>query len=267
MSFGGRLEAYFTVPSASSILASDAGGGPTSVSLTAGSYTPTSFVAHVVARLNAVMASAVWSGSLSVGTSGTGLVTLTRSGTWSITFSTAAAGTVMGFVGDLTGVSGSQVGTQNARGLWLPDCPLNLDGDPASTPEHSDARSSESPTGAVITLVGCFKYAHSNLRWSHVRQSKALAGSESPTYSSWQSWIRDTQHGRGHTWFTPGSGFQVYYSSAGSEVIVGADRNGGAGPLGGWFASPPISKIDPKRVDAGWLGMWEVAIPRVVSSG
>ena len=267
MTYGGRLEAFMTVPASTTITVTHSGGGPTSVSITAGSYTPTTFLAHVVTRINAVMPSPDFSGSLSTGTSGTGLVTLTCTGTWTITFTTAEVGTALGYVGNLSGVSSSQVGTQNARGLWIPDSPLNLQGNPKAAPEFSDMRSTEGPTGDVISLVGSYRYQHSGLRWSHVPRDKAWYEYETYPYASWQSWVRDTQIYRGHSWFAPGSAFQAYWDSAGTDVILGYELNASAGPTYGWKASPPISSIDPRRVDAAWLGRWTVEIPRIVSVG
>jgi hypothetical protein len=265
MSYGGRLEALMTVPSSVTVSATNSGGGPTSVSITAGSYTPTAFVAHLVTRLNAVRTPANWSGSLSVGESGTGLGTLNCTGTWALTFSTAEVGTVLGFVGNIASRSSAATGTQNARGLWLPKCPMQIDGDPSAAPEMTDARSTEGPTGDVVTLINTFKYKHRGIAWSHVTQDRVRAGAETTTYASWQSWLRDTQWGFGHAWYSPGSAFQIYWSNAGTESLVGSDLNSGAGPTHGWFASPALARFDPKKVSDQWLGVWRIEVPSIVA--
>lgn len=252
-----------TVPPATTVSATDAGGGPTAVPLTAGSYTPTLFIAHLVTRLNAVM-SETWSGSISTTT---GLATLDCAGTWALTFTTAEVGTVLGFVGNIASGSVAVTGTQNARGLWLPDCPLNMDGDPDRAPECTDARSTEGPTGTVVTLIGNTKYKHRNLMWSHVTRARTWEGSATTTYASWQQWVRDTQHGSGHTWFSPGSAFQVYWDNNGTDRIVGYDLNAGAGPTAGWSASPSLARLEPRKVGDGWLGLWAIEIPGIVTSG
>ncbi len=268
MTFGGRLEAFFTVPSAVTIAAKNGSGGPTSVSLTAGSYTPTTYLAHVVTRLNAVMGASDWSGSLSTGTSGTGFVTLTNPDVgWTITWTTPEAGTALGFAGNIGATTGAAVGTRNARGLFLPDCPLYTVAHPASAPEFSDMRSTESPTGEVISLVGSYRYEHSGLRYSHVPVAKCVEYAATTTYASWEQWIKDTQTGRGHTWFSIGSAFQVYWDSAGTDTLLGIAMNSGAGPTYGWKASPPLKDFSPKRVDQAWNGMWSIEIPRLVSAG
>lgn len=266
MTYGGRLEALMTVPSSVTVSATNSGGGPTSVSLTAGTYTPTEFVAHLVARLNAVRTPANWSGSLSVGPDGTGLVTLNCTGTWALTFTTAEVGTVLGFVGNISSTSSAATGTQNARGLWLPKCPLTVQGRISSAPRVTDARTTEGPEGETVTLINTSKYKHRDLAWSHVASDRCYVVDETTTHASWEAWIVDTQWGMGHSWFSPGSAFQIYWSNAGVESVVGAQLNAGAGPTNGWTASPAI-RFAPERVSEGWDGMWRVSIASVVSEG
>jgi hypothetical protein len=266
---GGRIEALLTVPSSTTVSATNSGGGPTSVPLTAATYSVSAFIAHLVAQLNATRTPANWSGSVSTGAAGTGLVTLNCTGTWALTFSTAEVGTVLGFVGNIGSRSSAATGTQNARGLWLPGCTLNMDGDPDRAPEVTDSRSSESPTGFVTTLTGTSKYKHTGLKWSHVDRARVWEGSATTTYASFQQWWRDTQIGAGHTWFSVGSAFQVYWDSTGTDRAVGYDLNSGAGPTNGWKCSPAMASIDRhvKRVDSSWLGLCSVEIPGITSEG
>lgn len=269
MTYAGRIEAFMTVPSGVTVSATNSGGGPTSVSLTAGSYTPTSFVAHLVARLNAVRTPANWTGSLSVGSSGTGLVTLNCTGTWALTFTTAEVGTVLGFSGNIGSRSSAAIGTLNARGLWLPDCPATVEGDPDSAPLMTDIRSVESPYGSVTTYKNAQSYVHEGLRYSHVQRARVHRTAEATTYASLQSWIDDTQLANGHSWFSTGSPFLIYWDSNGSDRALGYELNAGAGPANGWSFSPPIGKLQDhvKMVNKPWLGMWSVELPRIVSAG
>lgn len=269
MTFGGRLEAFFTVPTSTTVSATNSGGGPTSVPLTAGTYTPTSFVAHLVSQLNATRTPANWTGSISVGTSGTGLVTLNCTGTWALTFDTAEAGTVIGFSGNIGSRSSAATGTLNARGLWLPDCPMTVDGDPDSAPLMTDSRSVESAYGSVTTYKNSQSYVHEGLSYSHVQRAKAVRAAESTTYESFQSWVDDTQFGNGHSWFSVGSPFLVYWSSSGSDRALGYELNSGAGPSAGWFFSPPIVKFGDhvKLAAKPWIGVSTISLPRIVSAG
>lgn len=274
MSAAGRIEAYMTVPSGALLSATNDTYTAEAVSLTADDYTPTEFCAHLAARLNAVAppSTGSWTVTLSTGTSGTGLVTINCTGTWALTFTTAEAGTVIGFVGNIASRSSAATGTQNARGLWLPKKHLVMMSDPARAPEVSDARSNEGPRGTVRTYVSSFKYRHQKLVWKNVSQARTWEGETDsgarPTCGSWQQWVRDTQWGRGHTWFGVGSAFQVYWDNAGSDSIVGYDLNGGAGPTNGWKFSPAIAKIeDTARMasSSGWLGLWNIETPAIVA--
>ena len=267
---GGRFEAFFTVPSATTVSATNATGGPTSVSLTAGSYTTTSFCAHLQARLIAVRTGGTWTVTVSTGSAGTGLVTINcTDGAWALTFTTAEVGTVLGFVGNLSSSATPRTGTQNARGLWLPGCPFWVELDPKMAPKVTDSRGTESPTGIVTTYKGTSKYVHKELRFSHIPQARAIKHAETTTYASLQSWIDDTQYNDGHSWFSVGSAFQVYADYNGTDTILGFELNTNTGPTYGWNFSPAVSDFSDhvKRVDAGWLGMWSVNFPRICSRG
>ncbi len=267
---GGRLEAFFTVPSSVTVSATNSGGGPTSVPLTAGSYTTTSYCVMLAAQLNAVRTGTTWAVSVSTGSAGTGLVTITTTGTWALTFTTATAGTIIGFVGNIASGAVPVTGTQNARGLWLPNCPATLEGDPVRAPKVTDLRATEGPTGTVISYKSTSMRVHKLLRYSHVARARIWEGSAATTYASLQQWLDDSQNGDGgHTWFSVGSAFQAYWDNAGTDAIVGADLNGGSGPSAGWNFAPAIDDIGNvvKRVDAAWLGMWSVEFPRLVAVG
>jgi len=262
-----RLEAIFPVTAAYTFTATNAGGGPTAVTMTAGNYTPTSFLTMMIARCNAVRTGGTWSGSISYTT---GLVTLNCSGgAWAGTFTTAELGTLLGFVGDIGSGSVAVTGTQNTRGLWLPGYPTFTQSDPISAPEQTDTRAVETPTGDTQTLGGSCKYVHRGVRWSHVERARVHEGAATTTYASFQQWLRDTQWGRGHSWFSPGSKCQVYWSNGETPAIVGSDLNAGAGPTNGWSIAPAVSSLEQvvKRVDESWTGMLSVSIERLTSDG
>lgn len=263
---GGRLEAFFTVPSGTTMSATTTSGGPTSIPITAGSYTPTSYCALVQAQLNATRTPALWVVTLSTTT---GLVTINNPGTtWALTFTTALSGTVMGFVGNISSGSTARTGTQNARGLFVPDSPPLVDGDPDRAPKQTDARSVEGPYGAVTTYKSTRLYAHARLRFTHLSRAKVWEG-ETATYASLQQWIDDTQLAEGHGWFSCGSAFQAYWDNAGTDRIVGRDLNAGAGPANGWKFSPAVADYEShiKPVSTPWLGIWSAEFSRIVSTG
>lgn len=269
MSAGGRIEAFFTVPSAVTISVTNNGGGPTVVTLAAGSYTPTSFCTYLQGALTAQRApsSGAWSVSLSTGAAGTGRVTIAMSaGTFSITWTSTAARDMLGYTGTITAQT-SLTATTNFRGLWLPGCHVTLLGDPVSAPKVTDAQSTEGPTGTVLTLKSTSKRMHQGVAWRFVTRGRTHKNSESPAYSSFESWLDDTQFGDGHAWFSVGSGIQVYWDNAGTDAILGADLNAGGGPTDGWKMSPAIGSFSPRLASGQWLGLWTIELPQLVAVG
>lgn len=266
---GGRWEAFFTVPTA--ITASVNGGsGAQTVTWAAGSYTPTSFIAYTATALTAQAppAAGTWSVSLSTGTSGTGLVTIARStGSYSITWTSTALRDLLGFTANIT-TQTSVTGTNQHAGLWFPDCPITLDGHPSRAHKQTDNRASESPSGTVITLGGTKKYQHKNIAYSHVAMARVWEEEAATPSASLEQWLNDTQFGDGHTWFSRGSAFQVYWDDRGTDTLVGLDLNNGTGPTSGWYFSPAISDIHDHVSRVGdWLGMLTVKFPRIISPG
>jgi len=270
MTFDGRIEAQMTVPAGVSFTATNSGGGPTTISISAGSYFPTALIAHVQAQLNALRSPATWTVSLSTGASGTGKVTINWTGTGTYSIAWTGSGTtlrdVLGFTGDLTGVTQgvASVSSKHARMVWLPDCPLGLDGDTPRAPIVTDALVTVSPRGDATTLVGNTMYRHANLRWSHVAEAKIWEAAAAVTNGSWETFWKDAHLGQGSiSWFRPGSKLQIYDHAARQ---LGINANSGAG-VGGWVATKGPIEISPKKVDAAWAGMWRVEIPELVSSG
>lgn len=276
MNIGGRLEAEIIVPSLVSITATNNGVGPTTVSITAGTYSGiTALLAHVVARLNAVRTPATWTGTLSTGANGTGKVSLnwTGAGTYSIawTASGATLRDILGFTADLTAVTQgvASVSPNQARGLWLPDCPLACDGDPSSAPRHSDRRTVVTPNGKAYTHAGNEFYRLKNLRYSHVPQAKIwerLAVAAGLANSSFETFWRETQLGLSSSWFAAGSRLQVYWSNGGVETPAGSYANAGAG-LSGWYIGTPKELDEVTLSVPQWTGYYMVTLGDLVSDG
>lgn len=271
MSYGGRFEAFFTVPASTSISVTNNGGGPTTVTLTAGTYTITSLCAHLQSALTSQRApsSGAWSVSVSTGPSGTGKVTIAMSaGTFSIAWTSTNLRDLLGFTANVSSVA-SATGTTSARGLWLPKCPLHFSGsDPLRAPRVTDLRGVIGPTGKTTAYVGSSMYRHRGLRYSHVLRERCYEGSASTAYSTWQAWLDDTQFGAGHPWFAPGSTFQIYWQdSTGADVLVGRDLHSNTGPAHGWAFDPPIVECAPRPAADGLLAYWTIEIAGIVSEG
>jgi hypothetical protein len=266
MQFQGRVEARVFVPSGVSVDATNASGGPSTCPIAAGAYFMSELVAALQSSLNAGRPSG-WTVALSAsGTSATGLVSITCSGSWSIDCTDAGdLAEILGFASDTISGSGTVAATSQCDGLWFPNSPLILDGDAREMPILSQRRDTVGPSGSTIAFTGPVMYQHENLRWSSVPLDRYREQAAATPRASWERWVKVTQLKQGgYTWFAPGSPFQIYDHTG---QLVGSDGNDGAGPVYGWTA-PDLSRVRGKRVsEEGWTGLWQIDIPRLVSRG
>jgi len=230
----------------------------------AGSGVATGLSANLSTAL-AAFANAInsaWTVSMSAST---GLVSIGWTGyatpTWSLSWTSTALRDVLGFTANISGVTSTQVGTQQARGVWFPECPLDLDGDPDRAPLVSDARQSLSPTGQSITLVGNTFRRHSNIVWSHVPIAQVWDAEATYENGSWEEFLIETQFGLNSSWFSPGSPIQIWYSNAGTDTLLGADAT-----ITGW-SIVGLNSIEPTKSAPGWTGLWRIEIPQIVAVG
>ena len=156
----------------------------------------------------------------------------------------------------------SATGANNARGVWLPDCPLNLEGDPKRAPLVSDLRQSVGPTGQVLSLSGNTFKRHKRVVWSHVPLERVWESEATLDYASWEWFFKETQLGLGLSWFSVGSLVQIY-DHAGNQV--GIDDNGGVGPDG--WSIIGVNSIEPAKSIDRWLGRWRIEIPQLIAVG
>lgn len=259
MPFGGRIESIITVPAGVTVSATNGTGGPSVVTLTAGNYTATALLAHFVVRLNADRPTG-WTGSLSIGGAGTGRISIAGTGAWSLVWTSTILRDALGFTANITAVTGTQTGTGTARGLWLPDAVMQLDGDSARAPIVSDLRTSEGPTGNVYAMSGNIKYRHTNIKWSHVPRVRVHEAVAQFPGNTFETWMRQTQFGGIVPWVGPGAGFEIYDHN---EIKLGSDYG-----IVSWKISPALSSIEPKRSSGSdWVGLWEIVFPSIVSAG
>lgn len=159
----------------------------------------------------------------------------------------------------------SQTGTQQAKGLWFPDCPLGLDGDPEQAPLVTDRRTTISPTKAAYALCGNSGYEHTGLVYSHVPRDRTWESEATYTNGSWEMFAKDCIMGLGHDWFTASSPLQFYWSNAGVLTLLGDAGNSGAG-MSGWQVVD-LRGINPKRSVGDWTGLFRIEIGTVVTDG
>ncbi len=259
----GHVEAAFVVPSAITASVTNSGGGPTVVTVAAGTYVGiTAFCAYLTTALNAQRVPGVpgaWSVTVSTGASGTGKVRIqdTNEDNYSITFTSTNLRDLLGHTGNIA-AQFDVTGASQARGLWIPDCPLAADGDIKQAPIASDRRTSVGPTGLTYTKRGTSRYRHTGIVWDAVARNRIWIGDETTTNQSYQRWFLDTQEGIGHAWFTPGSAFKLYdhrgYYAGQNSTIAS------------WNALnlPGLDRL--AMTQSRYTGLWRVEWPEIVSS-
>lgn len=266
----GRVEARITAPAGVTVSATNSGGGPTSVTIPAGSYYLTAaggisgLLAAFQSALNTTRAPSTGSWAVSLDTT-TGLVSISCTGTWSLSWTSTTLRDLLGFTANISGVATTQTGTKQARGLWLPGCVLNVaDSDPRQAPIKTDLRSTMSPTGSVLGLWGNQMFRHATVSWPVVNISQVWEQNATTANASWQQFFTDTQLATGGLgWFSVLSPIQIYDHT---NTLVGTYGNSGAG-LSGWQIVS-LSDINPKRYDPnGWVGLWRLELPSLVSAG
>jgi hypothetical protein len=180
-----------------------------------------------------------------------------------------------GLMDPTTGLSGAltslrsymlgQTGTQQARGLWFPDCPLSIEGDPAVAPRVTDHRTTMSPTGVVLGLTGNSFYRHRGIHWSHVPRDRVWEAATTYDNASWQTFADDCLYGLGNSLFTPASPLQIYWDDAGTVRAVGYTYDDEAG-IPGWSVIN-VRSTEPKKSSGEWTGLWRIELGDVVSGG
>lgn len=226
----------------------------------------TTAVANWAAAVNAA-----WAVSMSTST---GLVSIGWTGystpTWSLSWTSTDLRDLFGFVANISAVTTTQTSTKQAKGLWLTDSPLNCDDHPSMAPEDTDLRGSESPDGLVLGLSGNKKYIHTNVRYQRVPVDRIRETSATYANASLEVFFRDCITGLGgHSWFTPLSKMQVYWSNAGTDTLLGTDysSNSTAGVSGWSLTSVAKFRDIAKPSQEGYVGQFDVTFPRLVSNG
>ena len=160
---------------------------------------------------------------------------------------------------NLAATFGTWTGTKQARGVWLPDSPLFIDGNSTThAPLMTDQRITVGPTGTVYGLVGNARYEQASLSWKYVDKSRTWEANATTSNASWEQFLKDTQYGLGLSVFSVCSPVQIYDNAS--------NRLGSDVTMAGWTILG-VDSITPKRTDArGYDGFWTIEIPRLVSS-
>jgi hypothetical protein len=166
---------------------------------------------------------------------------------------------------NFAGCFSTWTGTLQCRGVWIPDWPLQLDGDPEQAPTISDLRTSQSPTGVVLGLSGNTFYRHTGLVYSHVARDRVWESAATYDHASWEWFFRETQLGLESSLFTPASPLQIYWNNAGTLTLLGDAANDGAG-TDGWTITG-LGSVEPRPSQANYTGLFRIELGTVVSEG
>ena len=266
MTFDGRIEAAITIPIGIGITVQTFAPATAStivVTIAPATYAGlTAFCAYLKTALDAqkpLGGAGVWTVTLSTGASGTGLVTISASlGTFTFTWATPIQ-YLLGFVSAPTAVS-TATGTQQARGLWIPDCPLAADSDIKQAPTATDIRSTVGPTGYVYSKRGTQRYRHTGLRWSHVAINRVWRSEETTTNQSYERFVEDCIEATSvdlSTFFSVNSAIQIYDQRG---TLAGSAKSVTAWKV---TAIPSLSSL--RMAIADYTGLWRIEWPEIVS--
>lgn len=253
----GRIEARVTIPTGGAAVSyTDSAGGPLTATVPAGNYTgPTAVLAELVTQIQGLTGAvgANFTASLSAGESGTGLVTMdTSDEPWSLTWTSTNLRDLLGYTANISSVTTAQVGTKQAKGLWLPDVEKwTPRGDEKSGGSNigvtvTDTRQLLDANGTVQTLGGTSRKEIRGLKWVGVSQARTLIRYESVSNESFEQFWLDTYCGS-FTWFLRGARWTIYWDADLSITTV-------AVPIG-------LSEFDPATLVPDWVGRFIVEAP------
>lgn len=262
--FIGALWAEITIPEGVTISVTNSGGGPTTVTITAGTYAHMpALVNQIQTDLNTQRTPSGWLLTESIYEAGsTGKLTIEpNSGVFSITWTSTLLRDLLGFASNISSQSTS-TGTKQMGGVWLPDAPLFLaSGTIRSAPRRTDKRQSKTPTGRTFSHVGNVRYEHHGLRYSHVANNRIWRVLESTTGESLETFWLDTQVGQGS--------LSSFFALDARVTIVAHDGNtvGDSTSADQWQFNGWAGFEDAvKRID-DWDGLWSAEWETISSDG
>jgi len=260
MSKRGRLEARWTFASNQQLSWTDSAGTATAT-VAAGSYYPTDYCSTLQAAIQALAGNIgnFASVTLSRGESGaTGRVTITSSSQtpYAVTWTTTDHRDALGFTGNIASTSSASVGTNHAKGVWLPDCPKwsrhgnGASGNPPLGSLVTDATMTIGPAGTVHTIKTAEHRQTRQVHWQAVSAARCLAHHESVTGESWEAFFRDCM------------GRVSSYIPVGPYVRLIWDADVDGTYTTGKLLWP--STFDVEQFAQNWVGRYTVHLPTLI---
>lgn len=249
MSKNGRLEAKITVPTGGySVSATNFSGGPSTCTIAAGSYYPSTLLTAFAAALNASRPSS-WVVFAGLGEGGTGIVTINGTSAWSIVWTSTTLRDLLGFASNITAAVTQQAGVSAMKGVWLPDCPSMSEDDLTTGAYVSDQRASISPSGAVYTMVGNTYRRRRGDVWPAVSKDRARATTSAPM--TFEQFWYETQLGGYSAAFAGGSRLALYTDASANTLL-------------GYYHATKRDTTDMDQMIAEWAGRWKIELPELI---
>ena len=246
----GRLEGLITVPTGGWTLSATNGtGGPSTVTIAAGSYTTTSYCSYLQTQLNASRP-AGWTVTPSFGESGTGLVTINCSSVnWSVTWTSTELGSLIGH-GNIT-ARASALSGGICPAVWMPDCAY---WSPYGKGDHghyvTDMRQTISPNGAVKTLFGNEMRVLPGLKWEAVQKARVKSFDIGAAFQPFEEFWRTVVLGKYYAALPVGSTIAFFPDA---DVATSTD-----------YRIVDLATFAPPQTVSGYAGLYRVELPRLI---
>lgn len=259
MATNGKLEARITVPTGGwSMSCTDASGGPTTVTLPAGTYYHSSDGSNantlpeaLATAANAVMTE-TWSVSIAAGESGTGKYTIGCTGaTCTIVFSSTSLKNLLGFSLVTSSGSTSYTGPKQAQGLWLASYGhQKKNGGSGGSARISDQQATRNSAGYAYGIQGQ-SYKMARIAWPMETRAKCWTINESTTNESFETFLVDGIWGAA-AWGTT-LGPVRFHEDADTDATYGT------------FSVFGMANWDPNELVEHWAaGRWMIELPELV---
>jgi len=259
----GKIEGLITVPAGGwSAQLTDSLGGPTTVTVPAGTYYPSvadsgarGLAAELESQADAAMGQD-WNVILASGEGGTGKTTINCvGGTCTVIWTDTDLRDALGFTANLSGSTGYTSPNQ-ARCLWMPDgypiVPFDLDD--YSGIEENDLIATEAPGGQVYVVGGQTKHAL-DVTWTGVSHAKTRIAAETTVNESFEKFRNDCIVGAA-SFTTPGGPLAVWMNAGSSASNIKFRISNGE----------QLSRFTAEQLDAtpGALRHWNIRLDRLV---
>lgn len=258
----GKLEGRIVVPTGGWAIDADDSGAPFTATVPAGNYylssadsTANDFLAELASQLNS-SGTDTWTVTGSLGESGTGIITIDCSATYSVTWDAASEDCkdLLGFNANISSASTPTAGALHARSVWLPDCPpQTLYGASSAGWYETSTRGQTAPDGTSTVLVGPKRTANA-ITWPAISQARHQVAYESSTNESYEKWWLDQVQGEGN-WASHAGRIRWYPDADTDATYTTYTMVGGV----------EHNKHAPLRQN--WGGFYRVEIPRLIKVG